>query len=1085
MVEVGKEGKLFLLNRDNLGGKSQGAGGSDNVVQTLGPFRGLWGHPSVYGGEGGYVYFPQENDTLLAFKYGLDGQGNPSLTLAGNSKETFGYSAGSPLITSDGTTPGSAVLWIINVDGGNGANGKLCAYNAVPVNGVINLLRCFPIGTGSKFSNPATTGGRVYVGSRDGVLFGFGVPVAAALTLPPTSFGNVSTGQTSSPVTLTATAVRPVTVTGVTASAPFAVVNSPAFPVSLNAGDTLAIPMTFSPTAPGSITGVLNFAITENGVPATLGAALQGNAITPGFTGSPGTLTFSSVAVGSSLTLSGSFTNTGVSPETVTSATSSGPFTVTGLPTPNMVVAPGQAVNVSVAFTPNAVGSVSGSITVVGPDGTGTIALTANGVAGVKQLSISPASLTFGSVPVGLSATQTLTVTNSGNLNVTVTKAAPPALPFVVNTPLPEGLVLSPGDSVQVQVTFAPSTNGSFSNLYVISSDDGAGAHNVQVTGTGVSAAGGRALPNIVGGGGWVFNGSAQMSGSDLVLTQAANSLTGDAVFSTPVPSNGLRAAFTAVIGGGNGADGMTFSMLDAASNTPHSLGVGGGGLGFKGLTGVAVTLDTYKGGNDPSNNFIGLTNGSLVNGQLSYVATATNIPNLRSGTHALVVNVSGTKVTVSVDGTQVISATVAMPASVLPMFSGANGGLNDQHAVRAVAVTSGGTALLAPDDGWRFNGAASVSGSNVVLTPAQNSVAGTMLYARPVITNGLTASFNLSMNGGTGADGATFALLNPASTTPNSLGGSGGGLGFAGLAGVAVSFITYPQNGVNSHNFVGVMTSTTGGKATLVASSTNVPNLRSGSHNVVIRVTGTTIVLTVDGTQVLSTPVSTLTSTAIVGFTAATGGSNDVHVVSNAQILGTSVVPAPPAGGWQINGSATVNGGTVQLTPAQTNKTGTAINATAVPTAHLDAKFTIQIGGGNGADGLSFMVLDPATVTPTSVGSGGGGLGFQGLHGVAVCFITYLHTGYPSNNFVGISAGGSGGTLTFLSTTTAVPALRTGTHAVEVLTSAAGHLVVKVDGTQVLDTAATLPTNALVGFSGATGGVTDVHAVSNINITY
>jgi hypothetical protein len=737
-----------------------------------------------------------------------------------------------------------------------------------------------------------------------------------------------------------------------------------------------------------------------------------------------------------------------------------------------------------VTYKPTAAGSNSSSIRVAGPDGTGTVQLSATAVTGVRALSVSPSSLSFGSIPVGLSASQTLSISNTGNLNVTITKAAPPALPFVVNTPLPEGQVLAPGEVVQVQVTFAPTSAGAFNGQYVISSDDGQGAHTIAVSGTGVTPTGGRALPSVVGGGGWVFNGSAAMSGSDLVLTPAVNNQAGSAVYTTPTASDGLQAAFTAQIGGGTGADGLTFALLNAASNTPHSLGGGGGGLGVLGLSGVAVTLDTYQGGNDPSSNFVGLSAGSA-NGVLTYVATATNVPNLRAGTHPVVVGVSGGRVTVSIDGTQVISATVSVPASVLPAFTGATGGLNDIHIVRAVTITSGGTALLAPDDGWRFNGSAAINGSTAVLTPAQNGLAGSVLYARPVATNGLTASFTLSMNGGTGADGATFALLNPASANATSLGGGGSGLGFGGLAGVAAAFVTYPQNGVSSNNFVAVATSTTGGALTFVATNTSVPDLRSGTHSVVVSVSGTTMSISLDGTKVLTAAVPTLTANAIVGFTAATGGSNDVHSVTNVQVItGAAVVPAPPATGWLTNGSASITGSAIQLTPATTGQAGTAIFNSAVATAHLDATFTIQIGGGTGADGLSFMLLDPARATPSSLGDPGGGIGYEGLAGVAVCFLTYAHPGYPSDNFVGVATGGSGGTLTFAGTSTNIAPLRSGTHTVEVTVSG-GNLLVKVDGTQVLSVAVALPANALVGFSGGTGGLTDVHTVSNVAITY
>ncbi|OLB65855.1 MAG: hypothetical protein AUI10_05060 [Actinobacteria bacterium 13_2_20CM_2_72_6] len=1082
MVEMGKEGKLYLLNRDRLGGKAQGAGGTDDVVQSLGPYQGLWGHPAVYGGEGGYVYFVQNQGTMLAFKYGVTGNGKPALSLVGNTAETFGYTAGSPIVTSDGTTAGSAVVWATNTDGANGSNGKLCAYNGVPVNSKLNLLRCFPIGTAAKFATAASSNGRVYAGSRDGVLYGFGQPTTSPLTVAQTSFGNVTVGQTGT-ATVTATATRTITVTGVTTAAPFGA-TPPALPVTLNAGQTISVPVSFAPTAPGSVTGTLRFAVTDNNAPVSVGAALQGAGIKPGFTASPGTVDFGQVPVGSSKSATISFTNTGTANETV-SATSgaSAPFTVTGLPAGGAVVAPGQAVAVSVTYAPTATGTNTDTVSVSGPDGTGTATLKGSGVTGSANLVISPASLDFGTVPVGQSATRTLTVSNSGNLDVTVTKAAPPNLPFVVNTPLPEGQVLGPDDTVQVQVTFSPSAAGTYSNQYVISSNDGHGAHSVPVTGKAINPTNGAPVP-AVGAGGWVFNGSAKMSGSSVILTTATSNQNGSAVFSTPLPGDGVNASFTAQISGGNGADGMTFALLDASASNPQSLGTGGGGLGFAGLRGIAVTLDTYQGPGDPSSNFVGLATGAN-NGVLTYAATATNVPNLRTGTHRVGVSAAAGKVTVSIDGTQVISAAVNLPASVLAAFTGSTGGSNDQHAASNVSIASGSTALPAPGSGWRFNGSAAVNGPNLVLTPAQMQKAGAALYSDPVITNGLTASFTTTINGGTGADGETFLMLDPG-TAPTSVGGAGSDLGFGGLAGVAVAFVTYPQSGVNSFNWVGIATSTVGGAPTFVASNTNIPDLRGGSHNAVVRVAGTTLTVSIDSTQVLSAQVPALKPSALVGFSASTGGSTDVHTISNAQITGGgTALPAPPAAGWNRNGSAAISGGTLKLTDVAQEQTGTAIYGTPVATAHLDVNFTIQIGGGTGADGLALMLLDPTKCTATSIGTGGGGLGYSGLTGTAVAFVTYLQNGYPSNNFVGISTAGNGRLLTFASTATNVPPLRTGTHAVEVYNGGSGNLIVRVDGVQVLDTVVAFPANALIGFAGATGGATDLHAVSGINITY
>jgi hypothetical protein len=881
-----------------------------------------------------------------------------------------------------------------------------------------------------------------------------------------------------------ATASRTVTVNSVSTAAPFAA-TALAAPVTLAAGQTIKVDVAFTPNVPGSATGALQFALVDQGSPAGYGAALQGMGIKPGFTASPAQLDFGQVPVGANKALTATFTNFGTADETVTSVTGpSQPFTMAGAPADGAVISPGQSIAVSITYTPTAVAHNTSSVTITGPHGSAAVSLGGSGVTGNAQLTISPAAMDFGSVSVGKSVSQTLTVSNTGNLDVTITKAAPPALPFVVATPLPEGQVLVPGDVVKVIVTFAPTAVGSFSNAYTISSDDGRGEHVVPVTGVGTSPAAGVPLPSVVGGG-WVLNGSAAVSGTTLILTTPSPNQVGSAVLANPVPSAGLDVSFTAQISGGTGADGLTFALLDATRNTPKTIGIGGGGLGFLGLAGVAVTIDTYKGGNDPSANFIGLTTGGI-NGALTYVSTATAIPPLRAGTHSVHITVTSGRVTVSLDGSQVLAANVTVPASVLPAFTGATGGLTDKHAASDVVIRSGSTQLPAPGTGWRFNGAATASAGEAVLTPAQVSLAGSVLYSDPVPTNGLTASFALTTNGGTGADGTTFALLDAAKQSATSLGPVGAGLGFAGLAGVAVAFVTYPQNGIDSHNFVAILTSTAGGPATVVSSTTNVPNLRTAPRQVTLGVSGTTLTVSVDSKRVLTATVPSVPKSAIVGFTASTGASTDVHRIGNAQVLaGLTFVPPPPATGWTFNGVATTLNGTLRLTQAITDQIGSAFYATAIPTNRLHASFDIRIGGGTGADGMTFVLLDASRAGPTSIGGGGGGLGFSGLPGVAVTFVTYKHAGEPSNNFVGISTGGSGRALTYVATSTAVPALRTGSHHVDIAVGAGGHLVITVDGQQILDAFVAIPTKALVGFTAATGALTDDHSASAITIGY
>ena len=165
------------------------------MLQALGPYGGVWGHPAFWGGDGGYVYLVPNQGPLTAFSVGVSG-GDPTLTRVARSAGTFGYTSGSPVVTSEGSTSGTALVWVVYSDGATGAEGQLRAYNALPSNGTMQLRYAAPIGTASKFSVPATDRGRVYVGNRTGVLYGFGRPTTVALQGSPTDFGTIAVGST-------------------------------------------------------------------------------------------------------------------------------------------------------------------------------------------------------------------------------------------------------------------------------------------------------------------------------------------------------------------------------------------------------------------------------------------------------------------------------------------------------------------------------------------------------------------------------------------------------------------------------------------------------------------------------------------------------------------------------------------------------------------------------------------------------------------------------------------------------------------------------------------------------------------------
>src|SRR5262249_31549693 len=156
--------------------------------------------------------------------------------------DNFGYSSGSPVVTSDGTTSGSALVWVVYSTGPTGENAQLRAYDPVPVNGVLQMRYSAPIGTAAQFSVPPADNGRVYGSTRDGHVLGFGRPTTARLATKPYDFGSAAVGGTASG-TVTVTANQNLTVNAVSTAAPFGATLSA--PVALTKGQTLSVPVTY------------------------------------------------------------------------------------------------------------------------------------------------------------------------------------------------------------------------------------------------------------------------------------------------------------------------------------------------------------------------------------------------------------------------------------------------------------------------------------------------------------------------------------------------------------------------------------------------------------------------------------------------------------------------------------------------------------------------------------------------------------------------------------------------------------------------------------------------------------------------
>jgi len=204
---------------------------------------------------------------------------------------------------------------------------------------------------------------------------------------------------------------------------------------------------------------------------------------------SPTAVNFGTVGVGKQTTQTVAVANTGTMPVSITQATMSNPqFSLTGVTLP-LSVATGQSGNFTVAVTPSAAGTLTGTLTVQGSDGAApaVVNLSATAVATAAAISLTPSSANFGSVAVGATNSQTIQIGNTGNSVLTITQASVTGAGFS-STGLTLPLSINPGQSSTFNAQYQPAAAGAASGSLTIVSNAPASPSVISLTGTGVAA---------------------------------------------------------------------------------------------------------------------------------------------------------------------------------------------------------------------------------------------------------------------------------------------------------------------------------------------------------------------------------------------------------------------------------------------------------------------------------------------------------------------------------------------------------------------------------------------------------------------
>jgi sugar lactone lactonase YvrE len=330
---------------------------------------------------------------------------------------------------------------------------------------------------------------------------GTGIAVTPAVSLSTTSlaFGSIAAGASSASQSVTLTnsgdlplLVGSITLTGANASS-FVFANSCGS--ALAAGASCIIHGHFAPTTTGAMTAAVT--ITDNAAGSPQSIALSGTGVvgSPAVSLSAASLSYGTQAVGAtSAPQTVNLTNTGNGTLTISS------IAVTGAGGPSFgfanscgtTLAAGASCIIHGHFEPTTTGALTAAVTITdnAAGSPQTIALSGTGVVGSRGVSLSAASLSYGTVSVGgTSLSQSVTLTNTGDLpllvgSIAVTGANASSFVFASSC----GTTLAAGANCVIHGHFAPTSTGALSAAVTITDNAAGSPQSVALTGTGTTS---------------------------------------------------------------------------------------------------------------------------------------------------------------------------------------------------------------------------------------------------------------------------------------------------------------------------------------------------------------------------------------------------------------------------------------------------------------------------------------------------------------------------------------------------------------------------------------------------------------------
>ncbi|MGA9142556.1 MAG: choice-of-anchor D domain-containing protein [Candidatus Acidiferrales bacterium] len=631
-----------------------------------------------------------------------------------------------------------------------------------------------------------------------------GTGTASVLTMSPETlqFGNVKVGQSATQsVKLTNSGNVDLVVNLAQISGTGFGMTGLSLPATISAGKSISFNVQFTPPSAQGMTGSIKFTDNASNSPQGLTLAGAGTAANATLTANPGSFAFGNVALGSNATQTITLTNSGTTSIAISQAAASGTgFSITGLNP--MTLNASQTTTFTAKFAPAAAGSATGAITITSNATNSTLTIGLSGTGTQGHLTANPASVSFGSLVVGSNASVSVTLTNSGTGNVSITEGTASGTGFTMSDLA--ATTLTAGQSTSFTVKYAPTTAGASTGNVSITSNAPGSPLAIPLSGTGTQTQpqltlnptavpfgnvsvgssssqnvtitnSGNGTLNITGatpsGAGFSFTGlgvqsinagasitfaakfsptaTGSVTGSISITSNAASSPANLALTGTGIQSqlaaNPSSASFGTVIMGNSNSQTISLTNGGTAAVSVSQANITGTGFSISGMPTLPMTIN--PGSSKTFNAVFTPTTSGSVTGSVSLVSTAPNSP--------LSITLSGTGQT----ATHLLSAN---PTSL--NFNSVNDG--SSSSLNVTLTNTGNSSITISTATASGTGFSASGAAGTTLTPNQAAtlsvtfaptVAGAVTGSVPVISNA-TNSPTISLSG-TGVQLSTHSV--------------------------------------------------------------------------------------------------------------------------------------------------------------------------------------------------------------------------------------------------------------------------------------------------------------------------------------